>query len=96
MSDWPEYVSHKVVRAARIVFVGYKTPNDGTVTRIQVDPDDTGSWEDFWPSFDGMANSAVVGGFAVIYAPDEKHPDGYRSISPAKAFEEGYTRVTGS
>lgn len=30
-----------------------------------------------------------VGGYFVVYA------DGYKSYSPAKAFEEGYTRITG-
>lgn len=33
-----------------------------------------------------------VGDYFVIYAPDDDHPGGYFSWSPAKAFEEGYTR----
>lgn len=95
MSDWPEYVSHKVVRAAKIV--GIEKLGD-IVSVIWVRPvdqthDDGTGPEVFEPTRADMKTIAEVGEYAVIYAPDEKYPDGYRSISPAKAFEEGYTRV---
>lgn len=36
-----------------------------------------------------------VGDYLVVYAPDEKSPDGYVSWSPGKAFEDGYSRLIG-
>lgn len=43
--------------------------------------------EPFHPTEPAMAARAEVGGYAVLYA------DGFKSVSPKKAFEEGYTRV---
>jgi hypothetical protein len=43
----------------------------------------------FQPTEPAMAARAEVGGYAVIYS------DGFRSISPKKAFEDGYTRMVG-
>ncbi len=85
MTDWPEYESHKVVRAAKIVWVGRSAP-DGAEIVISVEPTDGAPREYFSPTFPDMAEKAEVGGYAVQY------DDGFRSISPAKAFEEGYTR----
>lgn len=42
----------------------------------------------FYPTVPSMVSQAQVGGYAVIYA------DGYQSISPAKAFEDGYILVS--
>lgn len=95
MTDWPEYVSHKIVRAAKIV--GISPADENGVFTIYVRPageeHDAGQIEDFEPTRVDMKSMAEVGAYAVIYAPDEKYPEGYRSISPAKAFEEGYTLV---
>jgi len=44
--------------------------------------------ERFDPTEPAMARRAEVGGYAVVYE------DGFKSISPKKAFEDGYTRVT--
>ncbi len=82
MTDWLEYVSHKVVRAARIVNVG-RSP--GGAVAIMVDPG-TGTAELFEPTMIQMADTAHVGDWAMLY------PDGYKSVSPAKAFAEGYVR----
>lgn len=41
----------------------------------------------FHPTEPAMAARAEVGGYAVLYA------DGYKSVSPKKAFEDGYKRV---
>ncbi len=79
MSNWPRYESHKIVQAAKIVSIA-----DGV---IYVDPHGSAEPEVFEPSVDGMAAKAEVGGYAILY------PDGFKSISPAKAFEEGYTRA---
>lgn len=90
MTDWPEYVSHKKVRAALIV--GFDTRDTGGIVTVWVQPEGQ-PVERFEPTRADMKEVAEVGGYAVIYTPDEKYPEGYRSISPAKAFEEGYTRV---
>ena len=82
MTDWPQYESHKVVRAARISDI---QDVGGTLT-IFVKPFDDHTVETFVPTHADMIAEARVGGWAILY------PDGFRSISPRKAFEEGYTR----
>lgn len=82
MSDWPKYESHKIVQAAKIVDV--MIDNQGVMRGITVDPGN-GVIEPFWPTRDAMADEAKIGGYAMLY------PDGFKSVSPAKAFEEGYT-----
>lgn len=83
MANWPEYTSHKIVQAARIVWVSTEaTP--GAVRQIHVDPNEDGVVEPFECTVPAMANQAVVGGYAIKYA------DGYRSISPRGVFEAGY------
>lgn len=86
MSDWPQYESHKVVQAAQIIWID-RDPS-GKVLGIQVRP--IGSADDgqpFWPTVEEMAQKAEVGGWAILYS------DGFKSISPAKVFLEGYTPV---
>ncbi len=95
MTEWPQYESHKVVRAARIVSVerrpvGAELANMSIEQRwalvtIMVDPG-TGVFEPFQPTMLDMRNHAEVGAWAMVY------PDGFKSISPARAFTEGYTR----
>lgn len=84
MSDWPEYVSHKVVRAAKIVAV---TQHLGKTSSMDVQPIEGGPKEQFMPTQDGMADRVGVGDWALLYL------DGFRSVIPAKQFKEGYTRV---
>lgn len=87
MSDWPKYESHKVVQAAKIVGV-LANDDGGGVYGILVRADSAERNEEFWPSTGQMAQEAEAGAYAVLYS------DGYKSISPAKAFEEGYTLLT--
>lgn len=88
MSNWPKYESHKIVQAAKIVRI--EDPSGGPsglqVRVIWVSVDD-GPEEIFDPTVPGMREKAEVGGYAMLYS------DGFKSISPAKQFEEGYTRV---
>ncbi len=83
MSGLPRYRCHKVVQAAKIV----------DVTTLAHMPDSGGIL-----ALDGAHPVAVdasylakhqpsVGGYFVVY------DDGYLSFSPAKAFEDGYTRL---
>lgn len=82
-SNWPVYESHKVVWAAQIVSIA-DHPDGSRI--IMVRPANSFEAEPFEPTEPAMAARAAVGGWAILY------PDGYRSVSPAKAFEEGYTR----
>ena len=83
MSDWPKYESHKIVQAARIArFETYPGGGTGRECAIVHGPDGD---ERFNPTVPDMLNRAEVGDWAMLY------PDGFRSISPAKAFEDGYT-----
>jgi hypothetical protein len=79
MSDWPKYQSHKIVQAAKIV--GFDADAGGKPRAIVHGPDGA---EGFVPTVPAMLDKAEVGDWAMLY------PDGYRSISPAKQFEEGY------
>lgn len=83
MTDWPEYESHKVVRAAKIV--GFDMRDTGGRICALVDPG-SGGLQPFQPNVMEMLDKANIGDWAMLY------PDGYKSISPAKAFEEGYRR----
>lgn len=85
MTDRPEYESHKVVRAARIMVVDTEFPGDPV---LWVRPEGRASEvnDRFIPTHIGMLHEARVGDWAMLY------PDGYKSISPAEAFEEGYVR----
>ena len=78
MSDWPKYQSHKIVQAVQII--GFDTRDTGGKVCAVVEGD-----EPFVPNELGMLERASVGDYAMLY------PDGYRSISPKIAFEEGYT-----
>ena len=86
----PEYVCHKVVRAAKIVSMGIG-PEPGPDTPL-------GTRRGIRLALGGAAHVDVsqlwvtsktpqVGGYYVQY------DDGYSSYSPAKAFEEGYVPV---
>lgn len=86
MTDWPQYESHKIVQAARIV--GFDVGASGTRLCALVDnPNNDVMHERFNPTVPEMLDRASLDDWAMLY------PDGFKSISPAKAFEEGYTRV---
>ena len=87
--EMPKYKSHKTVHALKISAVSQSPAN------VDVDG---GSWELFFVESDQYAPLAVkhdwyakhkpeAGGYYVVYE------DGYASYSPAKAFEDGYTRI---
>lgn len=84
-NSWPRgYVGplfrcHKLVHAARIVDFDYTTDAEQVVLRFDGAPSITVPLTE--------VRGIEAGGYLVQYA------DGYRSFSPAKAFEEGYTRI---
>ncbi len=89
--NMPTYRSHKTVQALKIKIVA--NPNEG------IDGEDNGerilTFED--EGFEAAVflvepeyvkkHNPQAGGYYVVYA------DGYRSWSPAEAFESGYTRI---
>ena len=88
ISSWPKYRSHKVVQAARIVGIDDKVDP----WMLYVLPDNAAQdaqHEQFLPTEPGMAKRVSVGDYAMLY------PDGFRSVSPAKAFDEGYQPADG-
>lgn len=80
--EMPKYRSHKEVWALKIKKIEYLDDARAALTFEN---------EDYAPievssSWTGK-HDPKVGGYYVVYA------DGYKSFSPAKAFEEGYTQV---
>ena len=88
MTDWPEYESYKIVRAARIVRVEERESASGSrrVNAIWIQPEEGAPEEVFEPTDPAMMDRAWAGGWAVLY------PDGFKSVSPRLAFEQGYRR----
>jgi hypothetical protein len=84
----PLYRCHKEVRAVRIKEIHpLAVPADEAGARIV--PDDA-TIKPFTVSGAYLRkHSPQPGGYFVLYE------DGYQSFSPAKAFEEGYTRADG-
>jgi hypothetical protein len=87
MTEWPRYESHKIVQATSITLID-KDAIDGS-TVLFVHPDPAQPSVIFQPTEPAMAARASIGDYAVVYS------DGYKSVSPKKAFDEGYTRVAG-
>lgn len=86
--EMPQYRSHKTVRALKITAVSADSKSRGLSlfvedkTIIHVDEEWVGRHAPKPPHPPGFA-----GGYYVVY------DDGYKSFSPAKAFEEGYTKI---
>ncbi len=82
--ELPKYQSHKKVWALKIAELKPRTPDDGTLLMTPVE-------EGYQPVFLDAEYVAKhkpqEGGYYVVYH------DGYRSWSPAEAFESGYTRI---
>lgn len=81
--EMPRYQSHKKVWALKIATV---TAN-AVDRRLLVSFADEGFAPMDLASDIVMRYTPVPGDYYVVY------DDGYKSISPAKAFEEGYTRL---
>lgn len=83
--EMPRYKSHKIVWAFKIKTIddhGERPDFAATIT-----PED-GGYAPFQVDQDYMnKHKPQVGGYYVVYK------DGYRSFSPAEAFEDGYTKV---
>lgn len=80
--ELPHYQCHKKVRALKIASIQPVVGGSANIT-----PADKGYME-FTVDAEYVAkHKPQIGGYYVVY------DDGYRSFSPAQAFEEGYTRI---
>ncbi|CAB3730875.1 hypothetical protein [Paraburkholderia rhynchosiae] len=89
--EMPRYRCHKEIWALKIKDVCYDRPplegeprGNATIT-----PADDGYAPFVVDEAWAMKHRPQVGGYYVVYA------DGYKSFSPAGAFEDGYTRIGG-
>jgi hypothetical protein len=85
-AEMPRYKCHKQVHALKIKEIKREPSGSATVTHTIV-PADVGYAPFDVPLEYIGRHSPAAGGYYVVY------DDGYVSYSPAKAFEEGYTRV---
>jgi hypothetical protein len=81
--EMPKYKCHKVVHALKIAGLS-EQERDGT---RYMTPADEGFADIRLDGEFVNKHKPVVGGYLVVYE------DGYKSFSPAQAFEEGYTRL---
>lgn len=80
--EMPKYKSHKEVWALKIKMFGVAPDGSGLIT-----PEDEG-YAAFEVSKEYLEkHKPARGGYYVVYS------DGYKSFSPAEAFEDGYTRI---
>lgn len=78
----PRYKCHKEVCALQIKSIQPVVGGSAIITPVE------GSYAPFTVDADYVAkHKPQATGFYVVY------DDGYRSYSPSKAFEEGYTRI---
>ncbi len=88
-AEMPKYKSHKTVWALKIAKIvrdgeGENRETDGSAI---ITPEEPG-YAPFRVEHEYMhKHTPEVGGYYVVYA------DGYKSFSPAKAFEDGYARI---
>lgn len=85
--EMPRYRCHKEVWALKIKEIGYHGDSVRGTTGGRITPEDAG-YEPFEVDGEYMnRHHPEPGGYYVVYE------DGYKSFSPAGAFESGYTRL---
>lgn len=91
--EMPKYQCHKQVWALKIAAVEHKSNPDKTGRTAATSygavltPADEGYAPFDVPASYVEKHGPEAGGYYVVYA------DGYKSYSPAEAFEDGYTRI---
>lgn len=84
MRELPQYKSHKIVHALKIHNIDYDETGQAVIT-----PEEDG-YGPFPVDAEYMGkHKPRIGGYYVVYE------DGYKSWSPADAFEKGYTAING-
>jgi hypothetical protein len=84
-AEMPRYKCHKEVWALKIKQIDVKA--DTAPLGAIITPEEDGYTPFFVDVVYMKKHMPVVGGYYVVYQ------DGYKSFSPAKAFEGGYTRI---
>ncbi len=87
--EMPRYQSHKIVWALKIksIVIDGEVEDRETDGSAIITPEENG-YAPFRVERDYVRNhNPKAGGYYVVYK------DGYRSFSPAEAFEEGYTKI---
>lgn len=79
--EMPRYKCHKEVHAFKIKGI---VPDP---VGYRIEPEEAGYAPVLVDTGYVRKHNPHIGGYYVVY------DDGYRSFSPAKAFEEGYTRI---
>ena len=87
--EMPKYLCHKEVHALKIAKIirdgeGQDCESDGSA---MMTPEDEGFAPIKLDREFMNKHEPVIGGYYVVYK------DGYKSFSPAKAFESGYSRI---
>ena len=82
--EMPKYQSHKKVWALKIKSIITERSLDG---KTFIEPEEEGYSKLEVSSEYMKKHKPHVGGYYVVYK------DGYKSFSPAKAFEEGYSLI---
>jgi len=90
--EMPKYRCHKVVHALKIKMVMITTDPDGSGVFIPEDDDHSpvkvdSAWMARWREAEAKNIADPDPGYYVVYE------GGYKSWSPTKAFEGGYTRI---
>lgn len=89
----PAYKSHKIVHALKIASIkfdrdlAFQENNRETDGSAMITPAEEGYAPFRVDAAYVQKHQPKAGGYYVVY------PDGYKSWSPAEAFEDGYTRV---
>lgn len=88
-----KYQCHKVVEAAKIESVGPCSPDTETsngVSEVTLEGGEKVNVDSAWLAWHQRGSgdyTELAGSYFVRYS------DGYSSVSPASAFEEGYTEI---
>ena len=95
LSTLPRYRSHKIVQAARIVAVHRFDEAPQGVKSLTLEVLGKEGVQEFDPNDSSLKQGSIFarytpepGDYLVVY-----QPDGYISISPKAAFEDGYTII---
>ena len=92
LTEMPKYQSHKIVHALKIKSIEQdidraKRENRESDGGAYIVPEESG-FAEFKVDYNYVKkHNPQVGGYYVVYE------DGYKSWSPAEAFEKGYTKI---
>jgi len=87
IKEMPKYKSHKTVWALKIADLQHSgTPDQESDGSMWMVPEESGYARIHFSREYVQKHKPEVGGYYVLYK------DGYKSFSPADAFEDGYTK----